>query len=790
MIRNYIFSILRKIKRNIGVNLINILGLSIGLAVSFLIYIYLIHETGFDKQHVKGDRIFRLISNYHPEGSESNYTISYIEDSYLLKLNEEFPEVEEIISIYKINGNYRTKYSLKSNNNETIRFTSPEIVNIFTFELLKGDKENLLKNDFDVLITKSKSDQYFGNDNPIGKIITLETEMDTVLLTVKGVIKDFPVNSTIKFDILGKLSNSYNNYYKNFFPEETYLLLQQNANYKDFEGKLPKVTYDYGTKMINSFTLQPLADIYFNSDFLRSYPKKTGNKRNIYILGIIAVIILFVSINNYIIFSIFDTKHLTKEIAIRKTLGASLKNLQMQQLINSFIYTLIAVIIAILFILIIIPYWNQYFEVNLYPILYTRVNSLIGLFSIIFLSASISGIYCSIYISFLNPTHIFYPSYFSIKKKNFLQKIIIVFQIILFISLTTFSLTVKKQVEFALNKETGFDKNDLLIIDFSAKEIGEKYNVFKNEINTLPFVKKVSAISHNIPNDDFYKVHFPKFDDPSINVISYLIMVDNNFFKTMSIPFLESENDTAFSHKGSYIINELATQELGFNSDTKFPIKYYSNDGNSIIIEKVCKNFDFQSINHKLAPLAIRLRNSKLNYIIVKLRKNKPDDAVFQIETIYKKMVSNEFNFQANFLDRHIEKCYRDDKLFLNAIFLGTLLTLFIATLGLLNVSLLIIKTKTKEILIRKVYGANSWEIIKLFSYRELLLVLGANIAAIPITLIIINKWFQNYAYHVKVSIGIFTISFVLSIIIMVLIVTLSLKSIFRKNLFSELNKE
>lgn len=791
MLKSYFISTTRKIKKNFTINFLNIIGLSVGLTISFLILLYLTHETGFDKQHKKINHIYRLILNYHPEGSEPNYVVSDIENEIILKLREEYPEIKKITNIYKIDGNNYIRYKSVFNIENDIRFADPEVLDIFTFNLLKGDANHLLVNDFDVLITESKSKKYFQNENPIGKILTLETEKDTVLLTVKGIIKDFPVNSTFKFDFIGKMSNSFKDYRNGFFPEETYLLIDPKTDIRELEKKFPVVKYEYETTMINSFTLQSLNDIYFKSGFLQSYSKKNGNKTNVYILSAIAIVILLVSINNYIIFSIFDTKSLIKEIAIRKTVGASLRNLQIQQLFSSFIYALIAFIIASLIMCLLIPSWNNYFEVNLYPILLNNISYTLGIILIAVLTGLISGVYNSFYISTLDPLLLFQSYIISIKRKNLFQKFIIAFQVFLFVSLTSFSILVKNQVNFAIKKETGYDKENILIIDFSNNELKDKYLTFKNELNNLPFIKEVSAINTIFPNTNFGKVHFPKYNEQSKNVIAFSISVDENFFKTMSIPFINGNiEQKAFMDKKAYIINEVAAKELGINKDSKFPVNFLRDNGKTTTIERICRNIDVQSINHQPFPVAFRLKESPLNNILVKLNNHKPDDALQQIETLYYRIVSTDYKLQAFYLKDHFENSYRKDKLFLYAITLGTLITIFIAILGLLNVSLLILKSRTKEILIRKVHGARELSILKLLSVEEVRIVIGANIVAVPFTMYIMNKWLQNYAQHVNITSGIFIISLSLSIIIMFMIAAISLKIIFRKNLLSELNKE
>ena len=789
MFKNNILIALRKIKRKSVLNLINILGLSLGLSICIIIYLHVINETGYDKYNNNRDNVYRLIRNFHPEGSESNFTTSYIEDELIDRLKNNYPEIDKIASIYKIRVDYSIRREAEKHKESKFCFSRADILDIFSFELLQGNRDDLLINNFDVLISESKSEFYFKNKNPIGKTLVLETLKDTILLTVKGVIKDLPRNSTLEIDFIGKVNNTYKHYYDNLYAEETYLLTNKNVDYLKLEKKLPTITYNDGAVMISSYKLQPLSDIYFHSDFISGYTKKTGNKRNIYILSIIAIVILLVSINNYIIFSIFDSKVIIKEIAIRKTLGASFFDLQIQQLVNSVIHTVIAFIVALLILYFMIPFWNQNFEIDLFFTLSSNPSCIIGLVIIVFLTSLLSGLYNSVYVNSLNPLFLFHSSAISIKRKNLFQRIIIAFQIFLFVLLTTFSIVVRNQVRFAINKKLGYNKINLLTVDFSNKELKEKYNTFKAEVFKLPFVKDVSGISHEIPNTDFYKIHFPKYNDRSQNVISNLIFVDKNFFKTMEIPFTNNSGQIIAAERNTYIINEFAVKNLGLQSTSKMPVSFPYDNTRKVIIKNICCNFDIQNVNHNQSSLAIGIRKSALNYILIRFKDNKPTDALTQIEYLFHRVVSDNYTFKATYLAERIERSYKKEKLFYKTILLGALLTILISSVGLLNISLLILKSRTKEILIRKILGANDISILKLLSNEIVKLIALANILAVPFSYFLINNWLQNYAQHINIKLDVYVISLSLSFLIMLIISTISVKVICSKEVSSELNR-
>ena len=791
MLKNYILISLRKIRKNFGLTFLNILGLSIGLSISFIIYTYFIYETEFDKHHLKRSKIFRLIWNYHPEGSESNYVVSRIQDELIVRLRDEYPEIDKVVNLKKIKGDSQVKFKSDVYSETDLFFTGPEVLDIFTFDIIKGDENNLLVNNFDLILSESKSKLYFKNENPIGKTLILETSKDTLLLTVKGVIKDFPVNSTIKFDFIAKINNTYNHYYKVLYSYETYLLLKDGTDYKKLEEKLPEDKYDYGTIMFSNYKLQPLDDIYFNSGYIKSYSKKIGNRTNVYILAIIAFIILLVSVNNFTLFSIFDTKSLIKEFAIRKSVGAALANIQVQQLIKAILYILITLILSLIITYFLIPFWNQNLEVNLLPILFQNIKIVIGFILITIFTIIILGMYGAYNARFLNKLVILNPAFVSLKTKHSFQKLLIVFQVFLFVAISSFSFVVRNQVSFALNKDIGYDKTNLLAIDFSSKELKSKYFAFMAEVKNLSFVECATGISHLIPNADFYKTHFPKFDDPSQNVVLNLLYVNEDFFKTINVNFADNQDSKMIPYKNkSYIINDIAAVELGLNLESGPPYHIIRNNTKDNSIERICKNFDIQSINHHPSPFAIRIRKSPLNYMLIKLAKNPPENALNQLEDIFVKNVSVKGKFNAIYINDHIENYYKKDRMFYKVSLLGTFIAILNAFLGLLNVSFLILKSKSKELLIRKVFGAREVSIFNWLTKDLLKLVVIANILAIPFSIFIIDKWLNNYAQHISLSAQIYIVVFAICVFIMLLISLLSIKFTYRKTIISELNKD
>lgn len=668
MILHYFVTALRKFRKNKLLQFINIAGLVLGITTFLIILLYSINETGYDNQHKNKNSIYRVLMNYHPEGSEPNYSISFIQDEVIQKLNNDYPETEYALSIYKDDNKCEIigeHYSSEENN---IIFSESEIAEIFTLPLVKGDPNNLLKEDFDALITTSKAKVFFPKSNPLGKILTYRSASDTFLIKIKGVIKDFPINSTIKSNFIIKISDQLklNNF---VYPHESYLMVKEGSNISELKKKLPIERLDFGTIMIREYTLQPFNDIYFYSDHINYNPKPHGNINNIYILLLIAVTILLVSLNNYIIFSIFDTRYILKDIAIRKTLGASTNDLRLQQIIRTAVFLIIAFFLSLILTYILLPKWNNYFQVNLYPLFFSNITFLFISLFVLLIIILICGSYINLYISRFNPLDLFHSSFISGRSKNYLQQAVVIFQLFLFVGLSSFSISVKNQLTYAIKKDHGFTKENLLCIDFSDQESGNYYNPYVEEIKKLPFIENIAGSSQPIPNSSMGKMHVPKYKNPDENVVLNHMFIDNNFFNTFRIP-IANKNQISLLKNG-YIINEYAAKLIGIPQNPKLPILLTNPVGESIQIESICNDFDIQNVKSGIIPMILKIKNKTFKYVYIRLSDKHPKGALEIIKSKYIEITKAE-KCEPLFISDSIEEIYNADFKFLQAINLGT----------------------------------------------------------------------------------------------------------------------
>ncbi len=780
MITKYIKVSLRRIFRQKRISLINIVGLAIGFSLSFIVLIYLLNETSYDKQHLNKEHIFRLIKNYRPEASDDNYGTQIYEEHYR-QIESEFPEIEKSSGIYKIFGELTLKNKSEKFSDFDLIFAEPDIMKIFTLPIVYGNKNDLLKNPFDVVITQSKAQKYFNKENPIGKTLNLYTKADTILLTVKGVIKDFPYNSTFNPEIICSYNASYQ--WKDYVAlEEVYLLLSEKTNYKELEKKLPVKKVNYGTVMLTEFKLQPFNDIYFHSNFIRNYTKPKGNLLNVIILSIVGIIILIVSINNFLIFSVFDGRSILKDLTIRKIFGASMKSLSNQYFINAFVYSIFALLVSILLVYLFIPVFNQLSAVNLFKTISENIGYVFAMVLILTITVIISGSYLAIYVSSQNPIRLFRSSFATIKSKNSFQKGIVIFQMFLFTGLTEFAILVNSQINFAMEKDAGYEKSGLMYLKLDN---ADKSAVIKSEIKKLPFIESVTSVYKDIPTHNLAKMHLPKYQNSTENVVLNVLFVGKEFFKTMNIKFC-NENRTQLSlEKGKYIVNKAAALKL--NIDPKLEnIQLSGKDKQTYRIAGVCENFDIQGIQHETFPMAIIFSEKPMANLIIKLQHDYKQTVVDKvIREIDVDLGFATFAFKDKMFD-----AYKSEANFLKTISIGSLIVIIISSIGLFNVIILTLKQKTKEITIRKVLGANGISINGLIFKEFVLMLITANILAVPVSFLSIKLWLQNFAYHVNINSFIFVSTAFISILIVILITFVNVQILLRKNISSTLNVE
>jgi len=775
MIKNYFKIFLRNLKKNKGYSFLNIFGLSVSLALVFLIVLYVRHETSYDAYNKKADRIYRVLT--HKED------LDWITPgtSYLLApvLRDEYPEVEAVARTRGIAVEIESNEIFESN---FFNCVDSDILDILTLEFVYGSRENALTEPYDILLSETRAAKYFPDENPVGKIIPVKMYGATIDFTVKGVLKNVPTSSTfakpflVNIDVAKKFFQFIHQryagvdyeeqWYLNFY--QTYILLKEDVDTEAFIDKMNEIPARYHEEgMQTSYDLQSVRKIYLHSNDFTNNSTISGNLSEIYLFSSIAFLILFIACTNFIILSTAQSLLRSKEIAIRKVVGAERKNLVKQIMFESVFTSFMACFLAIGFTYLFRPIVKNLLHVPLginyinnfgYPISLLLITLFVGL---------ASGSYVAFHISRLNPLIILKSRISTTSSKSVFRRIVICLQMIIFICLISSSIIIYKQLHFFRNADMGFDKEQLLSMGLTSGDFSEHYEAFMTELSKCPDIIDATGAFDLPPDDSRMCGNIPLYDNPEQLIEVEENYVYYNFFKTFRI---ELESGRFFSREfaldtlDSIILNETAVRQLHIKDPIGKLIE------NSQIIG-VVKDFHYHSLYYKIEPTIFRLSPPKsIDGIGIRLSPYNVSETIDYIERTW-----NSFNkgddalFKYEFVDEKINQMYWETQNFGKAINYCTLFAIFVACLGLFGLTMFITKQKSKEIGIRKVFGASPFSILKHLSKEIIFLSIISTLITIPIVIYLMNKWLENFAYKTEISFWIFIIAGVFGLFVSLL---------------------
>ncbi|NOQ25902.1 MAG: FtsX-like permease family protein [Bacteroidales bacterium] len=773
MIKHYFVSSIRLLMKNKTMFFINLIGLSIGFACTFIILSYLIDQTSYDKFHKKKDRTYRVLNHYKKYKTNGPNTPNILGT----QLSNNFPEVEAVTQLlYPYDAHIKV-------NNEFVRvsqpmFTSNSFFDVFTTNTLYGNTNNCLTNMNSIVLTKSMYEKYFNGENPIGNLIDIQIDDEIYSFQINAIVDDFPKESSITFDML--LSNDFiikhlsrrsyfsairSDWRMNYF--ETYFTLNESNRIDLFTQNWNKSEENESfPKEERHFYFQPLLDIHFNSKGLMNDPER-GNTTYLFLFLGIGILILFIVSINYIILSMASSESRLKEIGLKKTIGSHTKSIRRQQFIESFFTSFIAFIIALLLIKLSINKINMLFSTQIEIDLFGNWMQL-GTFLIVTIIISIiSSGYISFFLARKSPIKLLNGNANLGKGKNLFQYSLTVFQIIIFTVLIAGTFSIYSQISFLKKKDPGFEtENRLHVTDLDGKLTASQLMNLKFNLLESPEITDVVS-GFRLPPTDWKGISsIPVKDDPETRIILDLIHTDGNYLKLMDIKLVEGRylDNRLASDSQSCIINLKAAQLLNYQN----PLEEKINDHK---IVGVVEDFYSFSLLHNKNPLHIRLhkpRNS--NHFILKTTKNGEAKAKeFATNTWNEYFPDHQFEI-LEVQDKISSSFYKEDNI--NRIILFfCIISILLAAIGLYGQSLFSISKKKKEIGIRKVNGATSYKIVLLFLRKYGILTLLANIISWPIVLYFLDKWQSNFVYKEDLSLKTLLLSFVLSMLIVLLTV-------------------
>jgi len=776
MFSNYLKIAFRNIKRHKGYSAINIAGLAVGMACTLLIILWVQHELGYDAFHANADELCRIITKDENEPENSgNYNCALM---LPVVLKDNYPEIVDFSRLVRLSSLRVCQVSYVPAQNPGARKTfkeerfvlaDPSFFRMFTFPFIKGNPQTALASAENIVITQDTAEKYFGDEDPMGKVVNLNGESD---LTVTGVVARTPDNSSLKFDIIAPIQ-MLRGYLKTWsVVGPAFIQLEKGALLQEVEEKLYGAVQEYGPARLSdrSVSLQPIRDMHLNANL-----GGMGNRNYVYIFSLIAVFILAIACINFMNLSTARSGIRAKEIGLRKVLGVYPPQLIRQFLTESVFMSFISLTMGIVLLELFLPVFrgltSRHLEIHYFDNAIV-LPCLIGFAIVIGVAA---GVYPAFVISSFQPVNILKGLFSGSPKGSTMRTVLVVLQFSISILLIVATTIVYKQLDFILTKDLGFDREQVLSIPIADK-YRRKYETLKRQLGDVPGVLNITT-SNSLP------VHISGFNPVSWEgksseepVYMSFVSVDYDYIETMKMEILKGRS---FSRKfagesSSFIINEAAQKSIGMDDPIGKTFALQNRKGKII---GVVKDFNFQSLKDEIQPLVMTFAPGWYfsPYFLIRV---KTENLAVTIESLglTAKGFDADYPFEYRFLDDAYDEIYRSEEQ-LGRIFVHfAVLAIFISCLGLFGLASYMTEIRTKEIGIRKILGASVSRLVFSLSREFVKWVLVANLIAWPAAYFLMGKWLQDFTYRTGLSIWIFLMSAALAMFVALL--TVSFQSI------------
>ena len=791
MIKNHFKIALRSLLRNKTFTLINISGLAIGLATCLLIMLFVQNELSYDRFNEKADRIVRVVFRGAVQGEKMKE--ANVMPPVAQTMQKDYPEVQEATRLRKA-GFPRILIGDKTFKDDAFAYVDSNFFHVFTLPFLKGDPRTALLDPNSIVISETLAKKYFGKEDPIGR--TLHFKDMNADLKITGLMRDIPSNSHFHFDIFGSMGRLPESGDPSWMTSEyfTYLVLPEGYDYKKLQAKMSDIMQKYaGSQVEKAFGmpysqflkkgndlglfLQPLTDIHLHSD-LNLELEAGSDIRYVYIFSVVALFMLVIACINFMNLSTAGASKRAREVGIRKVMGSLRIQLVRQFLLESILIAAVGLVLSIVLVYWTIPFFNSLSGKNLSLNLLHNSWLIPGLILFGLLTGIFAGSYPAFYLSSFNPVTVLKGKFSSNKTSVRLRSGLVVFQFLISIVLIVSTTVVYKQLSYIQNEKLGYDKNQVLIIEESFW-LGKDQDAYKQKLLQDPRVVSVSGSGY-LPAGYSYNNNFMVYpenkSDQLVKTLRY--DVDYTYIPTLGMELAAGRNfsQTFGTDSLGLIINEEAAKAFGWGINALgHQVTYPDNNGKKVTFHVigVVKDFHFRSLHEPISPLVMVLARNFDDIIV----KTKTKDIPGLLATMKKEWTSlADMPFTYSFLDERYESTYNAEKKlgWILGIFSG--LTIFVACLGLFGLATFTAEQRVKEIGIRKVLGATVSSIVALLSKDFLKLVFIAFVIATPISWYLMNRWLQDFAYKINISVWIFIIAAVLAITIT--LVTVSFRAV------------
>jgi len=778
MIKNYFKIALRNLSKNKVFSVINISGFAIGLTCFILITVFVVDELSYDKYPAQAENIYRVNLSVAGNGDVAVYPLVDVAVGEGIK--NAFPEVKASTRIFSVSD--FVKYDDKQFKEEHLAFADSNFLQLFSIPLVEGNTTNALVQPNSIVVSRSFAKKYFGNGEAVGQSITVGTR--NTIYKVTGVIDKVPANSHFHFDAFLSMSTfpNTNKTWSNL-GYYTYLLLNKNTDPKKLEAKfpqlvakyvVPEIQHDMGVslaeaqKSVNTFrfSLAPLTDIHLRSN-TKFELEPNGDIQYVYIFSILALFILLLACVNFTNLSTARAIKRAREVGIRKVMGSVKKQLIVQFLSESVLFTFFSMLLSYVLIFLLLPYFNQLANKNISFDFFLNYKLILAVLLVSFIAGILAGIYPAFFLSSFNTIRVLKGASMQGSQKKPLRSSLIVFQFFVSTALIIATVIIYQQLHYIQNKKLGYDKDKVLFLP-DARLLGKDQTAFKQQL--LQDNRVVSAsISRSIPGGqimDGTEIYPKNENSNGTEIHASISHVDYDYLHTLGIQILKGRNFSKDfpTDSSGIVINEAAVQQLGWTNENAVGKTIVRSGQEEFKVVGVVADFNYASLKQKVAPLMMMLGRN-FGGLIIKI--NTRDVKGFLADL---KKQWNSFNpagpLEYNFLDEKFAALYASEQRTKQIFSAFAILAIIIASLGLFGLSAFVIEQRAREIGIRKVLGASVQQVLLLVSKEFLLLVGIAFIISVPVTWWAMHEWLKDFAYRINIGTGVFVAAGLAAILI------------------------
>jgi len=786
MFKNYFKIAWRNLWKNKIFSAINILGLSAGLACCIIIFLFIQHELSYDKFNIQAKNIYRLTSVMRSTNGEGELAVTPAPWAPLMK--KDFPEIKEYTRLLKDEKVLIGEPGQQHFYEQQMLYADSTFFNVFSVALEQGDVRRALEKPNSIILTDEAAKKYFGNVNPIGKTLEVNSFGRNFNAEVTAVAEELPSASHFKFSCivsmqtLGDLSSIWA-----FHMFQSYLLLNNNASPYSLEKKFPGFVNKYiinnpAADGKNDIHLQKLTDIHLRSHLIGEIDTN-GDITYVYVFGGVALFILLIACFNFTNLTTARSLTRAKEVGLRKVVGAERKQLLLQFLSETFLFALIALVIAIAFAYLILPLFNQLSGRALQFDFTDNYSLLVLLLALMFGVGLLAGLYPAVVLTAFKPVEVLKGKFIKSGKGVSFRKVLVTLQFVVSIALIASTILISKQLNFLKNKNIGFDKENVVLLTLPRDADSLRLASFKNALLNDKDIKSIAA-SSTIPNE---KIPVNQVNDGNADLSKALSMqmlfIDLDFVSTMRMQMIAGRNfnkNMPTDKSTGFIINEEAVKKFGWeNAEAAIGKTIQWVQPNAVLkagkVIGVVKDFNITPLKSAVQPLVMHYMPQRFQYLYVRFNQNNAKTVMASIQKQFNQYYSKQ-SFEYSFLDDTLNNLYSSEQR-LSAIFsYFSFLAILIACMGVLGLSLYSIQQRIKEIGIRKVLGASVFSITTELLKELVKTVIIAACIATPIAWYAMNEWLKDFAYHININSVVFLLTTL--IVLAMAVLTMCIQSI------------